>query len=280
MVRRKGFTLIEVILFLAVTALLFAGVAVGTQNSINGQRMTDVVQNFAEFWRGIYAEVANPQGVGDGRSELALYGKLVVFGENEGAEGVYMEGASGESLSNGINRDGVQKVYVYDVVAKAEGASTGEATELLKSLGANVVTFERNELGEIVKADLAGVVETYMPRWSAWIEMPDGAPWVGSLLVARHPRSGVINTLVNNEVIEVNEVVRKFNDGLSNADDAKKLLSETLDDFEAKEVDFCVNMDGGSMNNWRRDVRILSNARNASGVEIIDLDSDDNRCKT
>ena len=79
---RRGFTLIEVALFLAVTGLLFAGVMVGVQNSIWQQRYNDTVQNFANFLRNVYSEVSNPQSSGNGRSEeLAIYGKLISFGE-------------------------------------------------------------------------------------------------------------------------------------------------------------------------------------------------------
>lgn len=72
--KRNGFTLVEIVLFLAITSLLFVGIIAGTNNSIFQQRYNDSVQNFAEFLRRIYSEVANPQSVGDGRSDSAIYG--------------------------------------------------------------------------------------------------------------------------------------------------------------------------------------------------------------
>lgn len=275
---RKGFTLIEVILFLAMTAMLFVGVTVGTRNSIDEQKFVDATQNFAEFLRGVYASVKNTQSAGDGRSELAIYGKLVVFGESEGMEGIYAAGASGESLEKGINRDGAQKVYVYDVVADAEGASTGDATKVLKNLNANVVTFKYNDDGEKVGVELAGVAESYTPRWATWIETVENEPWTGSILIVRHPRSGVINTLVSSEVIEVNQLTREINDGAEEVDVASKILTSGLDAFVVREVDFCVDPSRDDGVARRRDVRLVKNARNASGVEVIDLDSDENRC--
>ena len=80
---RRGFTLVEVSLFLAITAAVFVGVAVGTQNSIFQQRYNDAVQNFAEFLRSMYSQVTNVQSEGHGRSEYAIYGKLVNFEEDE-----------------------------------------------------------------------------------------------------------------------------------------------------------------------------------------------------
>ena len=80
---RSGFTLVEVALFLAITGLVFAGIVVGTQNSIFQQRYNDAVQNFAEFLRSMYSQVTNVQSEGHGRSEYAIYGKLVNFEEDE-----------------------------------------------------------------------------------------------------------------------------------------------------------------------------------------------------
>ncbi|MBR3336275.1 MAG: type II secretion system protein, partial [Bacillus sp. (in: Bacteria)] len=61
---RRGFTLIEVSIFLAITGLLFAMVVIGVQNSISQQRFNDVVQNYVEFLRSIYAGVTNVQSSG------------------------------------------------------------------------------------------------------------------------------------------------------------------------------------------------------------------------
>ena len=80
---RRGFTLVEVALFLAITAAIFVSIAVGTQNSIFQQRYNDAVQNFAEFLRSMYSQVTNVQSEGYGRSEYAIYGKLVNFEEDE-----------------------------------------------------------------------------------------------------------------------------------------------------------------------------------------------------
>ena len=80
----RGFTLIEVSLFLAITAAVFVAIAVGTQNSIFQQRYNDAVQNFAEFLRTAYSQVSNVQSEGTGRTDTAIYGKLVVFGDEDG----------------------------------------------------------------------------------------------------------------------------------------------------------------------------------------------------
>jgi hypothetical protein len=98
-------------------------------------------------------------------------------------------------------------------------------------------------------------------------------------LIVRHPRSGIINTLSSDRIIPVNEVIRNARlDG--NYDGTRNLLTSKLDYFAVGEINFCVNPYGmGVRGSFRRDIRIVKNARNSSGVEIIDQDSTDNHCK-
>ena len=78
MKRRKiGFTLIEVAFFIAITGLLFVGIIAGTQSSIWQQKYNDSVQSYADFLRSVYAEVSSIQGISDGRSDKAIYGKMI-----------------------------------------------------------------------------------------------------------------------------------------------------------------------------------------------------------
>ncbi|MDO4508256.1 MAG: hypothetical protein Q4B65_02655 [Candidatus Saccharibacteria bacterium] len=313
--KRIGFTIIEVALFLAITGLLFVGIAAGTQNSIWQQRFNDSTQNFAEFLRSIYSQVSNPQSVGTGRSDYAIYGKLIVFGETTGLDGNSVNGA-GE----------VQRVFVYDVVGdaardKLDKLATGNVMDLLTELNANVVVLRTTVNGEKVLpgtsgvaypndgsdvALLAGISESYTPRWEASIETMDvgaGRAFKGSILVVRHPLSGTINTLVytggsKNGVVPVNEEIKAANNS-KNYNSLSTVLTYHLgvDDAappgelfkENTEVNFCVNPYGLAHNTTkettRRNIRIVANARNASGVEVMDLDNEGpgeerNKCMT
>lgn len=271
---RKGFTLIEIALFLAVTGLLFVGIVAGTQNSIWQQRYNDSVQNFTNFIRNIYSEVSNPQSIGDGRSDLAIYGRLITFGQDIDLDGGVV----------GADSDIEQKVFVYDVVGNAYGTTgTGDVLTLLARLDANVVRTETDEDGERQVVPV-GIVETYTPTWGAVIESAEdrsgGAKlFEGSILIVRHPKSGTINTLYYDGVIDVNARVAEANLREDYAS-TKNLLVDYLGDFEVVDVDFCVNPYGlGETGAMVRDIRIVRNARNASSVEIIDLDSEEDRCE-
>lgn len=276
--KHKGFTLIEIALFLAITGVLFMGIIAGTGNSLYEQRFNDSVQSFAELLRSVYSQVSNPQSIGDGRSDTAIYGKLISFGQKVGLMGEDLDSSE-------------QVIFIYDVVGKVNTAGeggTGSVTDALKQLNANVAVVKERSNGVITKMEPAGEVESYMPRWGAAIEKtgiitsePDRQMdlFAGSILVVRHPRSGTIHTLYSERVINVNENLAT---GLQdNYKKARDMLISVLDTFEAQELDFCVDPNGTEVvsSNNRRDIRLVNNARNASGVEIIDLDSNENKCR-
>ena len=137
--KRKGFTLIEIALFLGVTALIFLGVAVGVNNSLFQQQYNDSTSSFLEYMRSIYSKVSNPQGFGDGASESAIYGKLVVFGESVNLKG--------EPITPGT------EVFSYDVIGKTAVGGTGDLQEILfnhkDGVGAGVVIAKRDEKGNL-----------------------------------------------------------------------------------------------------------------------------------
>ena len=267
---KKGFTLIEVALFLAVTGILFVGVTVGVQNSIYQQRFNDSVQNFVEFLRGVYGEVANVQSLSGGRSEKAVYGKLVTFGQS------YKQ--DGETETD----EGQTTVYTYSVIGDIGSTGSGSVLQSLTDLGADVTFYESSELGT-GKIVPAGIVQTYTPKWSAAIQAADSyEPFVGALLIVRNPSSGVVYTYVlEGEMIEVNRLIFEANaavggGGVNILSNSGFLNSSHTPHFEKAEVDFCVNPYGEDEGVLRRNVRIVSGSRNASGIEIVP--DDESKC--
>lgn len=257
---RRGFTLVEVSLFLAITAVIFVSIAVGTQNSIFQQRYNDAVQNFAEFLRSMYSQVTNVQSEGHGRSEYAIYGKLVNFEEDE----------------NGNN-----KITTYNVIGDVaeDDLDNGNVLDRLKKLNADVVL--NKGVGENIEYKPVGFVEDYRPRWASQIQTTKGwdekyEVFTGALLIVRHPSSGTVYTYSSNEPIkDVDGYIRGLNSGLSVEN---QLLTKIESDNEsdkfssANDMDFCVNPNGAERSTLRRDVRIVAGARNATGVEIISDD--------
>ena len=269
--KHKGFTFVEIALFLVVTALIFIGVAGGMQTTIFQQKYNDSVQNFLEFLRDIYSEVSNTQSTGSGNSDQAIYGKMVVFGENT------------DLLGNTIsNTDDKNSVFVYDVVGDANVSSVTSSTvrAMLKALNANVVIFDEDN------EPMLASPEKYLPRWGARIEAPDGKKLEKTILVVRHPNSGTTNTLVYGFPIQVNQIFYENKESCEKNDpkkcgDIPTILGKDLEHFALADLDFCINSDelGRNLFSSPQDIRIEPNARNASSVLKIDMDSSDNRCK-
>lgn len=268
--RHFGFTLVEVSLFLAISGLLLIGIIAGTQNSINAQRFNDSVQNFVEFLRTVYSEVENPQSPGDGRSGYAIYGRLVSFGQ-----AMTLDGARIPSYE--------QRVYVYDVIGNSNSINTssGLAVSALIAANANVVLENKSDSGVVTSVSYAGNVREYIPTWGSAIDdasKTNGTPYTGTILVVRHPKSGTISTLISSNVIQINQIVKEANQSRNFAA-VRKMLKDNLNSFGTREVNFCVNPDGMNVRaGLRRNVRLLSNARNTSGVELINQDDLNNKC--
>ncbi len=258
----NGFTIIEVTLFLAITGLLFLGVTFGVQSSVFRQRFNDSVQNFSEFLRNIYAETMNVQNADSGRSKQAIFGKLVTFGEEYNFIGDKVNG---------------EEAFVYDVVGDATsdvGGGGGGILEALSHANADVIIKEEGKV-----ARLAGIVESYKPKWSARIQPACNAaeclkPIKATLLIVRHPRSGTVYTYVmKNSAIPVNAKMKT-------PATVNNILKSYLTDanFKPDPIDFCVNPMGEVQYGSRADVRIKGNSRNSSGIEIFN-DVNDNNCK-
>lgn len=256
--KKFGFTLVEVALFLAITGVLFVGIVVGTSNSINGQRFFDATQNFAEFLRSVYSQVSNPQSIGNGQSDIAIYGKLISFGQTI-------------DLGGGEISNGEQRVFTYDLVGNAEANTVGSGTiqDVLDKAGLSVTVKKTGTDG--TKIEAAGITEAYIPRWGSQIEDIDGKAFKGTIIIVRNPRSGTIVTLTK----VTNGSVMDINKSINNGEE----VTVSAGDFLPNTINFCINPDGPNTAPAERyNVRLVAGARNASGVEIIDLNGDNNEC--
>ncbi len=253
---KKGFTILEVMLFIAITGLLVAGIIASTGGAISQQRYNDSVQSFAEFLRGVYSSVNNPQGVKNGRSDSVIYGKLVTFGEEYDTEG---------------KKNSSNKIFTYDIIGNADEISTGNVLSSLTAANARVLI-----AGGTNGLTYAGSASTYLPQWDAKIQVTGSATnFAGSIMIVRAPSTGTIYTFSTNTVIQVNKVV--WIKGTSTKDP----LTTTISSFADRELDFCVaaaddkTLYGGK----RRNIHLDKGSHDASAVETISLDSTQNKCK-
>ena len=283
---KRGFTIIEVSIFLAVTGLLFIGITVGVQNSIFHQRYNDAVQSFADFLRGVYDGVLNVQGSGYGRSEQIVYGKMIVFdSQDDDSDGGDSGSGGSEGCLERLGEAGLetkQGFCVYTLVGNdpdesvrnnpemADVLENAGLTALLQTVGlSTTIPANSGDSGESTGGGeaLAGVIETYSPKWGVGVQEVGESglvPLKGTIMIVRHPYSGKVHTLFSYEAIEGDGQEGFFNP----------------DEFSYKDVDFCINPNGigGDPSAISADVRIAKNASNAVGVDVI-MDSGNNECR-
>ena len=316
---RKGFTIIEVVLVLAIAALLFVGVIGGTSVNIARQRYNDAVQSFTEFLRRSYSEVVNTEnpreeelergapctilsgiaiGSSDdtieaGRTNCLIYGKLLTFGEDEKDDKVYTYDVLGEVA-----------IHYGDGTQNVDGMGTLAG---LYSLNADVITV-RNNIG--CDFALAGNESSYLPEWDARLETTsvDNELFKGSLLIVRAPSSGAVHTYYMNEPLMVQELLASpsglatcYNPAGNSLADANARLHElsstqqrhllkthlnpdntdsSIATFHQEEINICVDTeDFFALTGQRRMVRIAKDGNNASAVELLPLDDGGNLCE-
>ena len=252
---KQGYSLIEVMLFLALSGLVLMGIIIGTANAVDRQRYNDSVQNFAEFLRSVYSDVSNPAGPKDGRSNYSIYGKLVTFGEQYDTE--YQE-----------NKE--EQIYVYDVIgAINERGLTGSVLQVLEGLGLN--TFIPSPDDVSIKTYVS-TPQIYTLNWEAKVKDINKNRFVGSILIVRSPTSGTIYTFSSTEQPKVNQIL-----GENPAVAANPLSSLSTKFSPSNQLDFCIVPEGYSVGT-HRDVRIASNAHDASSIELIPENLTENKC--
>ena len=108
--------------------------------------------------------------------------------------------------------------------------------------------------------------------------LSDPEDYEGVVLIVRDPFSGRVYTAVsdNSEPPGID---------IADPNNAVDILSTRLKldgkngGFVSKQIDFCVNPNGDEPSNRRVDVRIITGASNASGVEIVTDGDNSNKCR-
>lgn len=267
--RKRGFTLIEVSLFLALSGVLIVGIIAGTTRSMARQRYNNATDSFADFLKGLYKQVEYPQHNNDGMGNKALYGKLIIFKGNAAED-----------------EDG-SKVYLYDIIGDLVNSTiVSEYLDYDKDL-AWVLGSQRDDINDIapIYANICSKLnpdatectpyraETYTLKWNAITKEKDGADnfenLEKSILIIRSPISGMITTLSTS-----GDVTGNAGGTFSDAPDIP------YNSFAKSAIDFCLDSeDKWAAGNTMRDIRINKGAYNSSAVEILYDNDGGNQCR-
>lgn len=180
----QGFTIIETMLFLAVTGLLVMAILVGSTSAIGRQRYRDSANDLHSFLQEQYSNVLNTSnqrnnlakcdnggvddsggGVGRGQTDCVLLGKFIYI--------------------NIPNADKLTVADIYGYSANPEQATTLDEINIFKSSGYNIKTLLDSE-------------KEYSINWGVKVSSKNGGNFKPfSLLIVRSPNSGDILTFFN-----------------------------------------------------------------------------------
>ena len=216
MEKQKGFTILEVSLFLAISTMIFAAVMYGITASVARRRYNDSVNGIVEEIKNAYSAAINVENFrrntensgffcsissafdggkivansatndlkvntdnNPGRSRCAFYGQVITFGESEDSR-INRYDLVGLALENNVEPDGNDDVIV----------------SLRDYAKANIVTIRNDgELMTSCSASTAGSSSYSLPNWSARIENKDDRElYHGAIMIVRSPISGTIHT--------------------------------------------------------------------------------------
>lgn len=239
---KAGFTIVETMLFLGVSALLIVGILVGTGSAINIQRYRDSVVSFQSFLQKQYSEVSN---VSNNRTlgDLPCGSTIAVpIGQSDCV-----------ILGRFITTDNSKSLSIKNVV--------GEQKNINEMLSSNDVTALRQY--DIFVSDVGSSV--YDIEWGASIADTAGKSKKFSMLILRSPSSGVTRTFLDDSVPLISE--SQISNLLTVGGDTPTSLSKTLT--------LCVDSDG-MFTGTKMSIVINANTTSASGIETF---GDDSGCK-
>lgn len=232
---KVGFTIIEVMLVLAITGLLIAGVLVGLGSSIGTQRYQDSVSSFQAMLQQQYSDISNTSnstGVrtctinGAGKPVLSMAGLVL----NKGTSDCVILGKYITTLDN-------KTLTISKVLGKAVYASNYDDITALTLSNVTVSSTDS---------------ETYTLEWGATLRQTNGLVSKFSILILRSPVSGVIKTFINPTAV-VSDVT------------ANTLISAT---YLQRSLVTCVKFDG-SINTDKTAIYVVPNSANANGIETV-----------
>jgi type II secretory pathway pseudopilin PulG len=239
--RRTGFTIIEVMLFLAISGFLLVGILAGTGTGIARQRYNDSVQNVARILREQYSAVINtqiPMRESDGTCLNPNVDDLLSGGRiTGGALGNFFD-ASG-NLIEGDNGRGRTSCLVYGMMVTI-GSNNGEVIQTSSLIGRDIEALRRADtsgrdfdaMTDMELLRLAGVnnLGVYydvtsssggaITGWQCWVRTAGSSAsfniqWgarmettaradntlMATLLIIRSPKDGAIRTYVMDSAI-------------------------------------------------------------------------------
>ena len=233
---QKGFTIIEVMLFLALSGFLLVGILAGTGSSIANQRYKDAVQDAADALRSAYSFVADTQIETRDKNESACGGTIESANANDADDTNTNRGRTTCAVYGAVVMiDGprIQTTTVigrdyFDFIRTLDDASASKQKQgnvivdddlmnvlypssdidLLKGLHTNNLAYQCGAIVNCKNVAVAGGAKVQKLKWDTTFKAPrtgdetENENLKLTLLIYRSPVNGTIRTLSMNKAIE------------------------------------------------------------------------------
>lgn len=235
--KRAGFTVIEVMLFLAVTGLLAASVLVGSGIAINQQRYRDSVSSLQSYIQQQYSKVTSVANDRDQNWTCDSNGNVT----------------AAPNVSAGEPR-GTTNCVILGRFITVDASGTNLTTSNVVGYEIPNATTQASDIAEIANNYKLGISpidqDAQVVSWGAQIVKPKTTtPQPLSILIVRSPLSGSIVTFTQDGV--------QTNPG--------SMVQAALTSVQR---DLCVNADIGTFVGKRMEIRIIPNATSQSAIQV------------
>ncbi len=252
-VSETGFTLIETMLFLAITGLMIAGMLAGSWTSINSQRYHDSVSSLQAELQDQFSKVDNSSNSIAGGFSCNDQAQLSTGTTERGQSNCYILGRYVYSTTGAQ----LNESTVIGYISPTDEANLSTTTTDYAAL----TTYTLNTVSNASGVTLSGT-SVYTPEWGATMQSMVGGnrSEAFSLLIVRSPTSGTIRSFVDP------------NSGLApNPTNLKSLINQTY----VVPLNLCVS--GGNLGP-QSDVQVIANAANVNGVQTLGDGEVGNQC--
>lgn len=230
-----GFTIVEVVLFLAITGLLTIGILVGSGVAISQQRYRDSVNSLKSFIQDQYSDVTNVVNARNNQWRCDANGNVI---ETSGAD------AQARGTSNCVLLGRYITINENGTLLTASNV-VGYRTPDAEQASNDIVELQDNYNLQVSPLDQ----EEQEVKWgSQVVQAESGTPMPFSMLILRSPLSGSIMTFAAEGV-----------------QPPEALLSE---DNVQTQHNLCVNANVGTFVGERLAVRIGAYATNQAAISI------------
>ncbi len=303
--RASGFTIIEVMLSLAISGMVLVGALIGVSSTISRQRYRDTVESAAALLRNQYDlvsrvqinERANDDDCGDISGD-SLGSKIL--GDNKGGRGRSKCSVYGIAVTLGLENGHRMQVtnligIEYNAYRDSLTADGGNADELIGAMS-ELELIKNLKITNLFDKDstqcqVTGLLTDERYKWDATIETTkkgENAEYI--ILIVRSPRSGAIHTFTMNysgstNIYDSFDYTDIANGTCSNEQNGvlKATIREGLMNnrfTRTEDVKLCINSaDMLATYGKRRMIKIEADGHNSSAVVLTNMDDGGNECQ-